>query len=80
MNTLNEIATRAMVTAQIGATDIKERSADERGAVMAEYGLLLALIAVAIITTLVLFKDSLVSVFTDANTALDGRGVTPAAP
>ena len=43
---------------------------DERGAAMAEYGLLLALVALAAIAILVLFGQSLVDVFTTANTTL----------
>ena len=38
---------------------------------MAEYGLLLAVIALAIIATLVLFRDELTSVFTNATTTLN---------
>lgn len=71
MNTLNTQLTRAVVSAQTGAADLKERAADDRGAVMAEYGLLLALIAVAIIVTLTVFKNSLTSVFSDATTTLN---------
>jgi len=72
MNTLNTQLTRAFVFAQNGVADLKERAAEDRGAVMAEYGLLLALIAVAIIVTLTVFKNSLTSVFTSANTELNG--------
>ena len=41
---------------------------DERGAAMAEYGLLLALVALAAIVVLAAFGDSIVDVFTAADT------------
>jgi len=51
---------------------------DDRGAAMAEYGLLLALVALAAIAILVTFGSEITDVFTDANTALDSRpDVTP---
>ena len=50
----------------------------ERGAAMAEYGLLLALVALAAIAILVLFGEELVDVFTEATETLDTRGA-PAA-
>ena len=43
---------------------------DERGAAMAEYGLLLALVALAAIVVLAAFGDSIVDVFTAADTRL----------
>ena len=51
---------------------------EERGAAMAEYGLLLALVALAAIVVLAAFGDSLVDVFTAADTRLQ-EGVTDAA-
>ena len=53
---------------------------DERGAAMAEYGLLLALVALAAIGILFIFGEELVSVFTDASDTLENRGAAPAAP
>jgi Flp pilus assembly pilin Flp len=50
----------------------------ERGAAMAEYGLLLALVALAAIVVLAAFGDSIVDVFTAADTRLQ-EGVTDAA-
>ena len=49
-------------------------SKDERGAAMAEYGLLLALVALAAIAILILFGDALVSIFTEAEQTLVNRG------
>ena len=49
-------------------------SKEERGAAMAEYGLLLALVALAAIAILILFGEALVDVFTDADDTLRTRG------
>ena len=46
---------------------------EERGAAMAEYGLLLALVALAAITILVAFGGEIVEVFTEAENAIDTR-------
>ena len=50
---------------------------DERGAAMAEYGLLLALVALAAIVILAQFGDSITGVFTEADTRLQ-EGITDA--
>ena len=50
---------------------------DGRGAAMAGYGLLLALVALAAIVVLAAFGDSIVDVFTAADTRLQ-EGVTDA--
>jgi len=46
---------------------------EDRGAAMAEYGLLLALVALAAIGILALFGGAIVDVFTDAETTLTNR-------
>lgn len=45
---------------------------DDRGQDLAEYGLLLILIAVAIVTGIGLFKTQLVAAFSKATSALTG--------
>jgi Flp pilus assembly pilin Flp len=50
---------------------------EERGAAMAEYGLLLALVALAAIVILATFGDSISQVFTEANDDLQ-EGITNA--
>ena len=45
---------------------------DESGATAIEYGLIAALLSVAIITTLQLVGGSLVDIYTEINTALQG--------
>jgi Flp pilus assembly pilin Flp len=51
-------------------TMIHELLNDERGASMAEYALLLALIAVACIAAISSLRDSVIGVFDRASTAL----------
>ena len=46
---------------------------DERGATAVEYGLLVGLIAVAIVTVLLLIGPSLTALFTTVNTSLQPR-------
>ena len=65
--------TELMVRLQNTAADRK----DERGAAMAEYGLLLALVALAAIVILATFGDNIREVFTSANTELEA-GITNA--
>ena len=55
---------------------------EERGAAMAEYGLLLALVSLAAIAILAIFGDSITDVFQAADDELQSNldGGTPAAP
>ncbi|MGL5865966.1 MAG: Flp family type IVb pilin [Dermatophilaceae bacterium] len=46
---------------------------DEKGATAVEYGLMVALIAAAIIGAVALLGDNLVTLFTDVDTAVQGR-------
>ena len=64
-----------LIRFQNAIADVKE----DRGAAMAEYGLLLALVALAAIAILVLFGGEIVEVFTDAESTLNNRGSIPAA-
>jgi Flp pilus assembly pilin Flp len=45
---------------------------DDEGQDLAEYGLLLILIAVAVVTGIGLFKDQIVAVFSQATSVLTG--------
>ena len=67
--------TALMVRFQNAVAEMKE----ERGAAMAEYGLLLALVALAAIGILVFFGGEIVEVFTEAEGTLNDRGSIPAA-
>jgi len=69
---------KAAAAVQSGVVNARSRATDERGAVMAEYGLLLALIAVMIIAAMVAFRDTLFGVFNDATEELGGTAATNA--
>lgn len=45
---------------------------DDQGQDLAEYGLLLILIAVAVVTGIGLFKDQIIAVFSQATSVLTG--------
>ena len=51
---------------------------NESGATAIEYGLIAALIAVAIITIVGTLGDQLLAAFTRVSTGLTGEGITPA--
>ena len=69
------MTTALMIRFQNAVAEMKE----ERGAAMAEYGLLLALVALAAIGILVFFGGEIVEVFTEAEDTLNTRGDIPAA-
>ena len=50
---------------------------EEKGATAVEYGLMVGLIAIAIITAVVLLEDSLSALFTRVGTTLGGTATTP---
>jgi len=53
------------------------RIEDERGAAMAEYGLLLAMVALAAIGILVFFGGEILELFTEAEATVNDRGGPP---
>ena len=57
---------------------LRAAAGEQRGAAMAEYGLLLALVALAAIGILALFGEALVDIFTDATEAIQDEGNVPA--
>ena len=69
------MTTALMIRFQNALAEMKE----ERGAAMAEYGLLLALVALAAIGILVFFGGEIVEVFTEAESSINARGDIPAA-
>lgn len=75
MNELSHAAIRLHTALVVGVARLRE----ERGAAMAEYGLLLAMVALAAIGILVFFGGEIVEMFTDAEGKLDTRS-GPAAP
>jgi pilus assembly protein Flp/PilA len=50
----------------------EDRLKQEKGATAVEYGLMVGLIAVAIITAVIFLEDGLSSLFTDIGTTLNG--------
>jgi Flp pilus assembly pilin Flp len=64
----NELAMRAITAVQA----LVARAKDEEGQTLAEYGLIMAVIAVAVIAAAVFtFKDAIVGAFDDATNCLD---------
>jgi Flp pilus assembly pilin Flp len=66
------------------ATQIRAFARDESGAAVAEYGLLLAIVAVGMITLLITFKDALITWWTTLQGSItatpnspSGGGATP---
>jgi len=53
---------------------VKSFLKDESGQAQVEYGLVVALVAVALIATLALFKDKIVALFTRIGTKIDAVG------
>ncbi|MCZ8521582.1 MULTISPECIES: Flp family type IVb pilin [Paenibacillus] len=50
---------------------------EEQGQGMTEYGLVLGLIAVAVVATLVMLRTEITNIFTDALTTVQSRNTTP---
>jgi pilus assembly protein Flp/PilA len=55
---------------------IKNLLAEEQGQGMTEYGLVLGLIAVAVVATLVALRTEIINIFKDALTTVQGRNTT----
>ena len=60
------------------ANRVKAIFADEQGQGMTEYGLVLGLIAVAVVATLVSLRTEIINIFNDALTAIQSRNNPPA--
>jgi pilus assembly protein Flp/PilA len=56
---------------------IKNLLVEEQGQGMTEYGLVLGLIAVAVVATLVLLRTEIINIFKDALTTVQSRNTTP---
>ena len=69
MQLLNEALLRVLT----GWHELQARSKDEDGQTLAEYGLIMAVIAVAVVVTSVtLFRTQIIAAFTSATDCLDG--------
>ncbi|MBI4570731.1 MAG: Flp family type IVb pilin [Chloroflexi bacterium] len=66
---LNEALLRVLV----GWHELQARTQDEKGQTLAEYGLIMAVIAVAVVVTAVtLFREQIIVAFNSATGCLDG--------
>jgi pilus assembly protein Flp/PilA len=57
---------------------IKNLLVEEKGQGMTEYGLVLGLIAVAVVVTLVALRTEIIKIFNDVLTTVQGRNTAPA--
>jgi pilus assembly protein Flp/PilA len=75
---MNEFITRLYVVMQTGMLDLRKRAESERGATAVEYGLLVFLIAAAVVGTVTALGLRLNVIFGNVLTAIGGGA--PAAP
>ena len=69
MQLINEALLRVLT----GWQGLQARMSDEEGQTLAEYGLIMAVIAVAVVITAVtLFRTAIIGAFTSATNCLDG--------
>jgi len=69
MQLLNEALLRVLT----GWQGLQARMSDEEGQTLAEYGLIMAVIAVAVVVTaVVLFRTAIIGAFNSATACLDG--------
>ena len=71
---MNALFLRLMITLETAVANARERR-DETGAAAVEYGLLVALIAAVIVTTVALLGPKIKDAFTAIVDALTGAGV-----
>ncbi len=76
MSIINETLLRALVGVQGLQQGLKARFTDEDGQTLAEYGLIMAVIAVAVVVGAgVLFRTALVDAFNSATNCLNGTTI-----
>lgn len=69
MQLLNEAVLRVLA----GWHELQTRVQDEKGQTLAEYGLIMAVIAVAVVVTAIItFRGAIIGAFEDATNCLDG--------
>ncbi len=69
MQMINEALLRVIT----GVHGLHARTKDEEGQTLAEYGLIMAVIAVlVVVTAVVAFRDAIVTAFNNATNCLDG--------
>lgn len=73
----NNLGVSTLVRTQMSIVSMRERAArrfaEDRGAAMAEYGLLLALVALAAVAILAIFGGEIRDVFLEAEETLENR-------
>jgi Flp pilus assembly pilin Flp len=70
---LNEVALRVWVAIQALGQSIESKMKDEEGQTLAEYGLIMAVIAVAVVVAAaVAFRGAIVNAFSKATNCLNG--------
>jgi len=68
-----QLINQALLRVLTGWQGLQARLQDEEGQTLAEYGLIMAVIAVAVvITAVVLFRTAIISAFNSATNCLDG--------
>ena len=73
------VASGVALQNRIDAVRNHHLDASDRGAAMAEYGLLLALVALVAVGIMAAFGGEIVEVFTEAEASINERGDIPAA-
>ena len=74
---LNELSIRAYVTLKSLGEAIKSRFEDEEGQTLAEYGLIMAVIAVAVVVAAgVAFRGAIIGAFNSATDCLQDASTT----
>jgi Flp pilus assembly pilin Flp len=68
-----QLINNALLRVLTGWHGLQARVSDEEGQTLAEYGLIMAVIAVAtVVAAVVLFRDAIISAFNAATNCLDG--------
>jgi Flp pilus assembly pilin Flp len=68
-----QLLNEALLRVLAGWHELQTRAHDEKGQTLAEYGLIMAVIAVAVIATAVIvFRDGIIAAFDSATDCLDG--------
>jgi len=68
-----QLVNEALLRVLVGWHGLQARTKDESGQTLAEYGLIMAVIAVAVVVAAVIaFRDNIVAAFENATDCLDG--------
>ena len=68
-----QIINEAILRVVAGWHDLQARLSDEEGQTLGEYGLIMAVISVAVVVgAVVVFREAIITAFTNASDCLDG--------